>query len=124
MIVNEIEYDGPPPIDAYGGGGFRVGGERREGSLSLTPSGAASWNVGVREEISAESVAGFLACADEIDVLLIGVGAELGHLPAEAREALEAAGVGFEAMTTASACRTYNVLLAEGRRVAAALIAV
>jgi len=56
-------------------------------------------------------------------VLLIGKGADIAPLTRETRAALEAAGLGFEVMSTPSACRTYNVLLTEGRRVAAALVA-
>lgn len=120
MKMNEIGYEGPPPIDSYGGGGFRLSEVFHKGGLLLTPDGAQPWS----EELSEAGFAVPLAMAQEIDVLLVGMGAEIAPLPRAVREALEAAGVGVEVMSTASACRTYNVLLAEDRRVAVALIAV
>ena len=124
MRMNEIVYEGRAPIDAYGAGGFRISGAQRPGSLLLLPERAVGWGVREPGRIGPETLAPVLAAAAEIDVLLVGMGPEIAPLPRPAREALEAAGLGVEAMATASACRTYNVLLAEGRRVAAALIAV
>lgn len=62
-----------------------------------------------------------MALAGQIDVLFIGTGADIAHLPAALRQNLEEAGLGVEAMATPAAARTYNVLLSEGRRIAAAL---
>lgn len=124
MRMNEITFETRPPIDAYGEGGFRVGGLRHQGSLALLPARMEDWAVSAPEEITPEAVADFIAAAEEIDVLLIGLGADVAVLPRPAREALETAGIGVEPMSTPSACRTFNVLLAEDRRVAAALIAV
>ena len=123
MQVSEIEYEGPPPIDSYGGGGFRLNETFREGHLLITPTNVATWAV---EEgaVSAEAFAQVIAEAADIDVLLVGMGAEIAALPRDAREAIEAAGIGVEVMSTPSACRTYNVLLAEDRRVAVAAIAI
>ncbi|WP_291737893.1 Mth938-like domain-containing protein, partial [Leisingera sp. F5] len=64
------------------------------------------------------------ALAGEIDVLFIGTGAEIAHIPAELHKALEEAGLGVEAMNSPAACRTYNVLLSEGRRIAMAALVV
>ncbi|MEM6441581.1 MAG: Mth938-like domain-containing protein [Pseudomonadota bacterium] len=124
MRMNEISFERRPPIDAYGGGGFTVGGLRHLGGLALLPERMEDWAVQAPDRITPEAVAPFLAAAEEIDVLLIGLGADVAVLPRPAREALEAAGIGVEPMSTPSACRTFNVLLAEDRRVAAALIAV
>ncbi|MEO0681535.1 MAG: Mth938-like domain-containing protein [Pseudomonadota bacterium] len=124
MRMNEITFENRPPIDGYGEGGFRVGGLRHLGGLALLPDRMEGWDVAAPAQITAASVAPFIAAAGDIDVLLIGLGADVAHLPAAARAALEAAGLGVEPMTTPSACRTFNVLLAEDRRVAAALIAV
>jgi uncharacterized protein len=120
MKVNEIGYEGSPPIDSYGGGGFRLSETFHKGGLLLTPDGVAPWS----EALSEEGFAVPLALAKEIDVLLVGMGAEIAPLPRALREVLEGASIGVEVMSTASACRTYNVLLAENRRIAAALIAV
>ncbi|MFN5828382.1 MAG: Mth938-like domain-containing protein, partial [Rhodobacterales bacterium] len=65
-----------------------------------------------------------LALADRIDVLFVGTGAEIAHLPAGFRRTLEEAGIGVEVMNSPAACRTYNVLLSEGRRIAVALLPV
>lgn len=120
MKMSEIGYEGPPPIDSYGGGGFRLSEVFHKGGLMLTPAGKADWD----EALTEAGFADIFAQAEEIDVLLVGMGAEIAPLPRALREALEAAGIGVEVMSTASACRTYNVLLAENRRVAVALIAV
>lgn len=117
MQLHEISYPDRPPVDGYGPGFFRVGGETVLGAVLLTPSGQAGWG-------GPGDVARLLAEAGDIDVLLVGMGADVAALPADARQALEAAGIGVEAMATPSACRTYNVLLSEGRRVAAALLPV
>lgn len=122
MRVTEIDFSGPPPIDAYGGGGFRLSGAFHEGGLLLTPAGVAAWPVSAAP--GEADFAAVIAEAAAIDVLLIGMGAEIAPLDRAARRALESAGIGAEIMSTGSACRTYNVLLSEGRRVAAALIAV
>ena len=124
MRMNEITFESRPPIDAYGEGGFRVGGLRHQGGLALLPERMENWEVTAPAQITPEAVAAFIAAADELDVLLIGLGADVAVMPRAAREALEAAGIGVEPMSTPSACRTFNVLLAEDRRVAAALIAV
>lgn len=123
MRVSEIEYEGPPPIDSYGGGGFRLNDEFRQGNLVLTPAGVADWDAR-QETLSAENFASIIAEAADIDVLLVGMGDEIAPLARAARAAIEEAGIGVEVMSTPSACRTYNVLLAEDRRVAVALIAI
>lgn len=114
MRVTEIEYPGSPPVDGYGPGFFRVGGLVHRGPLALLPSGPLAW-AGLPE------IAAFLEQAGAIDVLLMGMGPEIAPLPRDLRARLEGAGLGVEIMPTPSACRTYNVLLAERRRVAAAL---
>jgi len=123
MQVSEIEYEGPPPIDSYGGGGFRLNEAFREGNLVLTPATVATWGA-EQGAITADDFEGVIAEAADIDVLLVGMGEEIAALPGDAREALEAAGIGVEVMSTPSACRTYNVLLAEDRRVAVTLFAI
>lgn len=111
-------------IDAYGNGGFRFAGMSHRGSLLCLPTGMFAWPVTVPAEITMESLAPVFAVADDIDVLLIGVGPDIAAIPRELREALRERRVIVEAINTGSAIRTYNVLLAEERAVAAALIAV
>lgn len=116
MKLSEIVYPDAPPIDGYGPGFFRVGGEVHRGSVLLLPSGAvAAWSGGI-EALEAE--------ATSIDVVIHGTGAEMRHADAGLRSAVEEAGMGLEVMATPAACRTYNVLLGEGRRIAALLVAV
>jgi uncharacterized protein len=115
----EVDFSGRLPIDGYGAGGFRVAGAVHRGPLALLPEGVVRW-------AGLPDLAPFLERAAGFDVLLVGTGAELRPVPGlgAARAALEAVGPGVELMPTPSACRTYNVLLAEGRRVAAALMPV
>lgn len=119
MRLNPVEFDGQAPIDGYGPGGFRVAGSWHPGGLILTPGARAGFAA-----LTPEALAPVLAERSAIDVVLIGLGAEIAPLSASLRAPLEAAGLGVEAMATPPACRTYNVLLAEERRVAAVLVAV
>ena len=117
MELNEITYASATPIDGYGPGFFRVAGSVLEGPVCLTAE--KSFSCGGYDDTSiAEKFGG------SIDVLLIGTGPTMAIVPAKFRKALEAAGIGIEPMASPSACRTFNVLLAEGRRVAAALLPV
>ena len=121
MRTTEVDFEGRLPIDGYGPGGFRVAGAVHRGPLALLPEGVVAW-------AGLPDLGPFLERVAEFDVLLVGMGARMaaaaGGLRRRARAALEAAGAGVEVMATPSACRTYNVLLAEGRRVAAALMPV
>ena len=117
MRLNEVSYTDAKPVDGYGPGFFRIGGEVFEGRLAVLPSGVGRW-AGYEETAPFEAVAG------EIDVLFVGTGAEIAHIPPAFRDTLEAVGLGVEIMSSPAACRTYNVLLSEGRRVGLALIPV
>lgn len=111
-------------IDAYGNSGFRFAEMSHRGSLLCLPTGMLGWSVATPAEITLESLAPVLAAADDIDVLMIGLGHDITGLSPDVRAALREQGIIVEAITTGSAVRTYNVLLAEHRAVAAALIAV
>ena len=117
MRLNEVQFDDSKPVDGYGPGFFRIGGQVFEGPVIVLPSGVMGWK-GFSDSAS------LIAKADEIDVLFVGTGAEIAHLPKDFRIDLEAAGLGVEPMSSPAACRTYNVLLSEGRRVGLALIPV
>lgn len=117
MQLNEIKFDGATPIDGYGPGFFRIAGQVLSGPICVTTEGARSWG-------GYGDVSSLTALVGTVDVLFIGTGAETAHVPAPLRETLEEAGLGVEAMNSPAAARTYNVLLSEGRRVAAALIPV
>ena len=114
-----------PSIDAYGEGGFRLDGERHEGSLLIVGDEALAWPVTSLADLTVASLQPvFDAGRAEVEFLLLGVGARNAQPPRAVREALAAAGLGLEFMDTPSAARIYNVLTSEGRRLAAALIAV
>lgn len=111
-------------ISAYGNGGFRFADMSHRGSLLCLPQGMFAWDVGSADAVTLELLAPVIAAADDIDVLLIGLGPDIAAIPRELRDALRERRVIVEAVNTGSAIRTYNVLLAEERAVAAALIAV
>lgn len=117
MRLTEISYGTAQPVEGYGPGFFRVGGHVLRGACLITPWDAGSWG-GLSDTATPLSLTG------RIDVLLLGMGAEIGHAPRAFRDGLEAAGIGVEVMSSPAACRTYNVLLGEGRRIAAALLPV
>lgn len=117
MKLTEVQFGALAPIDGYGPGFFRVGGQVITGHLLTTGTLAEAWG-------GLDDAAPLLALAGQVDVIFFGMGAEVRHLPKDLRETLEAAGFGVEAMSTSAAARTYNLCLSEGRRVAAALLAV
>lgn len=117
MKLTEITYEGQPPIDAYGPGFFRVLQTVQDGPLAIMPSGVTVWN-------GLNDWATVISAVAEYDVIFIGMGADIAPMPAATKKKLENAGVAFEVMATPAACRTYNVLLSEGRRVAIAAMPV
>ncbi|PHY22217.1 Mth938-like domain-containing protein [Caulobacter sp. BP25] len=114
----------PPSIDAWGGGGFRVSGVWRPGSLLVLDDQPRDWAVGALADLTPESFAEVFAAGGAVEFVLLGVGLANALPPRPVRDALKAAGIGLEFMSTEAAARTYNVLASEGRRLAAALIAV
>jgi uncharacterized protein len=123
-VIRNAHYPGRAPIDAYGNGGFRFAGMSHRGSVLCLPSGIYGWAAESRSDIDGDALARVFAEVAEIDILLVGVGHEPSHLNPELRRALREANISADAMTTGAAVRTFNVLLAEDRAVAAALIAV
>ena len=117
MRLTEISYGAALAIEGYGPGFFRVGAHVLRGASLITPWDAGAWG-------GLDDTAAPLALAGKIDVLLLGLGRDIGLVPRAFRAALEEAGIGVEPMNTPAACRTYNVLLGEGRRIAAALLPV
>jgi uncharacterized protein len=116
---------GKHAIEGYGAGGFRFAGMSHRGSILALPSGVLAWKASDPSDISIDSLAPVFAEAPGlIEHLLIGTGTDLVPLEKSLRERFRAAGIRAEPMATAAAARTYSVLLAEDRRVAAALIAV
>lgn len=128
MKMTELEYSGAqPPIDGYAPDGFRLAGRFHEGAVILSPGGAADWRAQSTMALDLAAAQPLLALKGDIDILLVGLGADVAQPPQGFRAAfspVEAAadGFGVEYMATPAACRTYNVLLSEGRRVGAALL--
>ena len=105
-------------IQSYKGGSFKVSGEVYEGAVFVTPDQTSLWDIEGFDAITPEVFAGM-----DVDVILLGTGARMQFLPLNVRTAMKEAGLAVEVMDTAAACRTFNVLMAEGRRVLAALLA-
>jgi len=117
MRLNEVVYTDAEPIEGYGPGFFRIGGQKQAAPLLTWAKGTQPWG-------GYDDAQTLLVLAGEIDVLFLGTGTDIAHIPGDLRAALEDAGVGVEAMSSPAACRTYNVLLSEGRRVALAVLPV
>ncbi len=127
--MNEPKYAGFLPgrhvIEGYGNGGFRFAGMTHRGSILALPSGIRAWSAVAPQDISIAALARIFEEAEgAIEHLLIGTGAALVPLDTALRQRLRAAGIHAEPMATGAAARTYSILLAEDRRVAAALLAV
>jgi uncharacterized protein len=117
-------YPRPAPVDAYGNGGFRFAEMSHKGSLLILPSGVWAWAVATAEQVTLSSLARALSELAVPAFLLLGTGRTQVFPSIEVRRAFLEARVGLEPMDTGAAARTFNVLLAEGRPVAAALVAV
>jgi uncharacterized protein len=122
--IPDGHYPYQAPIDAYGNGGFRFAGMSHKGSLLCLPSGMHAWRVATPAEITLASLEPVLEVAEKLDVLFIGLGPDIAGLDPVIRQALRERQVIVEAIATRGAVSTYNILLAEGRDVGAALIAV
>ena len=114
-----------PAIDGYGGGGFRIGGERIQGSVLILDDVVCPWPVGGVHELTPAAFDQVLAVGHQaVEFVLLGTGKETAPPPKAVRAALREAGLGLELMNTIEAVKLYNVLAQDGRRIAAALIAV
>jgi uncharacterized protein len=112
------------PIDAYGKGGFAFAGMSHRGSLLCLPDAIWAWEVTRPEQIDRYSLARVFAAANSIDTLIVGTGTDVWLAPSDLRAALRALHVMVDTMQTGPAIRTYNIMMGERRRVAAALVAV
>jgi uncharacterized protein len=110
-------------VQGYGAGLFRISGEAYETSILLFPDGVLAWPVADFSGLTLESLGPVIEAVPSVELMLLGCGSRMAAVPAALRAALKAKGIGLEPMDTGAACRTYNVLMAEDRRVAAALIA-
>ncbi len=122
--ISPVVPQGRQVVESYGDGRFRISGAVWTGSVLLRPDAALSWPVAAFREITLASLMPLTEGEAPPEILLIGCGGRTELLPRALREAIRAQGMVADAMDTGAACRTYNVLMAEDRRVAAALIAV
>ncbi|MBB4266819.1 Mth938-like domain-containing protein [Roseospira visakhapatnamensis] len=119
MEITPLVAADRPLIQAYGDGAFRIQGRQHAGSLILLPDQIVPWS----GDLTAEGLAPVLAVADAVEILIIGCGATMTQVPPDLRRVLRDHGIVPEPMDTGAGCRTWNVLLVEDRRVAAALTA-
>nr|WP_316653950.1 Mth938-like domain-containing protein [uncultured Gellertiella sp.] len=122
--IRAAHFPGRAPIDAYGKGGFRFADMSHRGSILCLPSGIYGWDAVEGQALTPDLFSRVLQEAADIEVLLVGTGAGLVVLPASLKAALREKGIGSDPMSTGAAVRTFNIMLAESRAVAAALIAV
>lgn len=122
--IRDAHFPGRAPIDAYGNGGFRFADMSHRGSLLCLPSGIHGWEVVEGDSLDVSLFQQILDECSDIEVLLVGTGGDIRPIPPTLKTQLREAGIISDPMSTGAAVRTYNVMLAESRAVAAALIAV
>lgn len=123
-IIREAHFPGRAPLEAYGNGGFRFADMSHRGSLLCLPTGVYGWEPGDPQALVRADFERLFAEAGDVEILLIGMGVDLRRIPPALHAAFREVRISADAMSTGAAVRTYNVLLAEDRAVAAALIAV
>src|SRR5690349_16959854 len=114
----------PAQIEAYGDGGFRFAGMSHRGSLLCFPDGIWAWPVRHASELNEATLQAAFDRVADLDFFLLGTGRDPWPLPGDLRQSFRAAALSVDTMATGAAIRTYNILLAENRRVGAGLIAV
>jgi uncharacterized protein len=122
--IRQAHFPGRAPIDAYGDGGFRFAEMSHRGSILCLPSGIYGWEPADRARLSEADLERVFAEVGDIEILLVGTGASLQPLPRDLKVRLREAGISADPMSTGAAVRTFNVLLAESRAVAAVLFSV
>lgn len=122
--IDPVVPQGHQLVQSYGDGRFTISTISYEGSVLIFPEQTLPWPINSTEDITIESLSSITDQADDYDILLIGAGASFGRIPIDLRKSLKDCGLVLEWMDTGAACRTFNVLIGEERRVAAALIAV
>lgn len=124
LDITPIVPAGRQVIEAYGDGGFVIAGTRYAGSVIVLPEQTLVWAITNAAEVTEVTLAPLFAAPFRAEILVFGCGARFSPALAVLRSIFKARGIALEWMDTGAACRTFNVLLAEGRPVAAALIAV
>ena len=123
MDVTPLVREGQQIIQSYADGVFRVSGRSYDRPILVSPDKTTQWSVESDfDALTFESFQSLTDKSDDIDVLLLGVGGKMHFLSPDLKNRLSAEGLPVDVMDTGAACRTYNVLMAEGRRVVAALL--
>lgn len=123
MDVTPLVKEGAKIIQGYSDGSFRISGDVFDGAVIVFEDKVIRWDAAEKvDDLKQDDAKALIACSEDADVFLLGTGKSLTFPPAEFRKFLKESGVHVEVMDTGAACRTYNVLMAEGRRVAAALL--
>ena len=124
MDVTPLVREGLQLIQAYTPEGFKVSSQNYNGAVIITPEATLSWEgVSTFSDLTIDAFQSVLLSKDDIDVVLLGTGAKMAFLPKDLQQALQTQGVTVDCMDTGAACRTFNVLVAEGRRVVAMMLA-
>ena len=122
-MIRPAHFPGRAPVDTYGNGGFRFAEMSHRGSILCLPSGIYGWTAKTSADLTLANFKRVLG-EDELELVLVGTGVDLVPLPEKLRQGFADRHIRVDAMSTGAAARTFNVLLAEGRAVGAALLAV
>ena len=123
LDISPLKPEGQQIVQSYGSGHFKVSRIDYQGSVIVLPKQTISWDVNVLDDVNLGSLAPVLAEEPCIEILLIGCGEAMQLLPRSLMDTCRQKGLAIDTMDTGAACRTYNILAAEGRRVAAGLVA-
>ena len=123
-MMRDAHYPYRAPIDAYGNGGFRFAEMSHKGALLLLPSGIYGWSAIDPQNLCIDDFSQVIEEKSEIEFVLLGTGDKQVFPSAEIIKHFTDHNIGLDCMNTGAACRTYNVLLAEKRNVAAAILPV
>lgn len=121
MDLTPLIHANAQVIQRYDRHGFTIGKKQFEGPVMVFPGQCLPWDM-AGESPAPEDFEQLLALCDRIDIVFFGGGRRAQLPPPPVRQRFKSGRVGLEPMDTGAACRSFNVLLAEGRRVAAALL--
>ena len=124
ITVRNAHFPGRAEIDSYGNGGFRFADMSHKGSILCLPSGIYGWDFVAGDSLTADRFQRVLDESDKIETLLIGTGLDIRMIPKDLKQVLKSHNIASDPMSTGAAIRTYNIMLAESRAVACALVAV
>lgn len=125
MDVTPLVRKGQKIIQSYSGGSFKINGDLYEHAVIVSPDNVLEWDINEVQSAAAlqeRHFADLISMSADFDVILLGSGAQIQFLTPDLKKSLRAKGINVEVMDTGAACRTYNVLMAEGRRVVSALM--